>query len=179
MPVAIALLRGVNVGGKHALPMVTLREVCEGLRWRDVATLIQSGNVVFRCERQELAKAGEALRDAVQARMGFGPEVVVRSAAEMRAALEACPFEDEGKRIVIMFLAGVPSAAARKAVEALRPEPERVAMTQREVYAHYPLGIGTSKFAFTKVEKAVGVPGTARNLNTVIKLVEMADALEA
>lgn len=182
--VGCAFIRGINVGGKHSLPMATLRGLCEGLGWSDVATYIQSGNVVFRAPAKVMAgggtKAAAALEGAIEEECGFRPGVAVRTLAEMCGVVKANPFAGEAakdpKHLLVMILAGEPTAAARKAVLALKPEPERVVLVGREVYLWYPKGIGQSKFAFTSVEKAVGVAGTCRNWNTIGKVMAMAGA---
>lgn len=183
MPTAIALVRGINVGGKHALPMPALRALCEGLGWQDVATLIQSGNIVFRAPQRALAPAAANLESAIDKSHGFRPGVVVRSLAELRAALAASPFASiralNPSHLLVMFLAAEPDAAARRALAALTPDPERLALVGREIHLAYPNGIGASKFPFTLVEKTVKVPGTCRNWNTLTKLLAMAEALEA
>ena len=182
MPVVIALIRGINVGGKHLLPMATLRAVCEGLGWQDVATSIQSGNVVFRCAERERAGAAAALEAAIEKSAGFRPGVVVRSLAEMKKTFATSPFAREAQRdpgkVLVMFLAATPDAAAKKAVKALTPDPERVALVGNEVHLYYPNGSGQSRFPFSLVEKAVKIPGTCRNWNTIVKMLEMAEAME-
>jgi uncharacterized protein (DUF1697 family) len=163
--------------------MATLRSLCETVGWRDVVTYIQSGNVVFSCPQRALASSAAKLEAAIEASLAFRPGVVVRSLAEMKAALAASPFareatSDPGK-VLVMFLAAAPGAPAKKAILALTPEPERVVLIGREVHLLYPNGIGTSKFQFSQVEKAVKVPGTCRNWNTISKVLAMAEALEA
>src|SRR4029079_15324760 len=85
MPVCVAFIRGINVGGKNMLPMAMLRELCEGLGLRDVRTHIQSGNVVFRCSKA--AELEKRLEDAIEKKSGFRPAVVVRAAEALRAAM--------------------------------------------------------------------------------------------
>ncbi len=185
MPSAFALIRGINVGGKHKLPMASLRSLCEGLGWLDVATLIQSGNVVFRLPGREsqraLTAASDALASAIEDSCGFRAGVLVRSVEHLRTALAASPFAERPgvnkSHVLIMFLDAEPDAAARKAVASLRPDPERVEVIGREVHLHYPKSIGESKFPFTRVEQALGQTGTCRNVNTLTKLLAMAEAL--
>lgn len=178
MPVAIALLRGINVGGKNKLPMAQLRALGESLGWTEVATLIQSGNVVFRCPDRALPGAANKLEAAIEKAAGFRPSVITRTAAQLRAALAACPYTGNPSHILIMLLESTPDAAAKKAVASLKPDPERLTLIGDEVHLQYPDGIGASKFPFTQVERAVKVPGTCRNLNTLSKLLAMADAIE-
>lgn len=183
---AIALVRGINVGGKNPLPMPTLRALCESLGWTNVTTHMQSGNVVFTAPTAALgprgAKAAASLEDAIEQSRSFRPTVVIRTAAELRTCLAANPFAREAARdpklLLVMFLAAAPTSAARKAVLALRPDPERLALAPRELFLWYPTGIGESMFQFSRVEKAIQVPGTTRNWNTITKLLELAAHLE-
>lgn len=166
--------------------MATLRTLCESLGWTDVATHIQSGNVVFAASAATLGpsntKAAKALEDAIEAHSRFRPAVVVRTAADLRECVAANPFGKEAardpKHLLVMFLAKASTPAARRAVLALDPNPERLAVTPREVFLWYPRGVGQSKFRFSRVEKAIGVPGTTRNWSTVLKVAAMADGLE-
>lgn len=183
MPVAVALLRGINVGGKNRLPMSALRALCGRLGLTDVATCIQSGNAVFRVGQPSLRNVAARIEAAIEHDHGFRPCVVVRTADELRAAVAANPFAGlrglDPAKLLIMFTSAPTPASASNAIAALRPDPEAVRLVGREVYLHYPLGIGASRFPFSRVEKAVGVPGTSRNLKTVLKLLAMAEALEA
>lgn len=195
---AVAFIRGINVGGKNPLPMGTLRTLCQSLGWADVVTYIQSGNVAFGIPAKSLGggvggsraghttqseKAAAALEEAIEDRCGFRPTVVVRIAADLRECIAANPFSKEAardpKHVLVMFLAKAPTPAARKAVLALDPDPERLALTSREVFLWYPRGVGQSKFQFSRVEKAIGSPGTTRNWSTVAKMLEIADRMNA
>lgn len=187
MPTAIALIRGINVGGKNPLPMATLRALCETLGWTDVATYIQSGNVVFTASAAAVGasnlKAAKALENAIESSQSFSPTVVIRTAAELRRCIAANPFAKEAaldpKHLLVMFLSKAPTPIARKAVLALDPDPERLALVSRELFLWYPRGVGESKFQFSRVEKALGIAGTCRNWNTVLKLHDMAEAIES
>lgn len=183
MTVAIALIRGINVGGKHRLPMSTLRSLCEKLGWKDVATLLQSGNVVFRCAERALVGVARKLEEAVEVECGFRAGVVVRSHDEVRAMVAANPFASkrglEPNKLLVMFLAAAPDTGASKALAALKAHPEELVLKGREHFMYYPDGVGQSKLPFTAVERALKVSGTTRNWNTVTKLLTMAGDLES
>ncbi len=183
MPTGVAMVRGINVGGKNTLPMVRLRALCEGLGWTGVRTYIQSGNVAFRCDARSIGKAGTRLEDAIETAMGFRPSVVVRSLDELRGVVWGNPFARtpgaDGPRLLVMALAVVPSPAAAKAFAALRPEPEALRLIGREAYLHFPNGVAESSIPMSKIEKTLGVPGTVRNWNTIEKLIELAEVVEA
>ena len=169
MTVFVAFLRAINVGGTGMLPMKDLAALCTGLGLEDVRTYIQSGNVVFKSTLSE-QKIRSKLEQALAERMGKKVDVMVRTASELRSILDANPFPD-GKpaQVVVLFVA---AAAPKGLFDGLTiPGPEQVKPAGREVYIHYPNGMGRSKLKFPSA-----VVGTARNLNTVAKLVEMTEA---
>ncbi len=183
MPTAIALLRGINVGGKNILPMATLRDLCESCGLRDARTYIQSGNVVFRADKKQLARAADSLADSIHKKLKFRPPVIIRSTADVAAALETNPFASlpnlNKRRCLIMFLESEPSAAAAKAIKALKSPPDEVRLIGREAYLHLPNGIADATLPLAQVEKLLAVASTSRNLNTTEKLLAMAAQLES
>jgi len=163
----IALLRAVNVGGTGKLPMADLRAMCEALGFQDVRTYIASGNVVFRTSLSA-AKAKAALEDALRDYAGKPVGAIVRTAQEIAAALAANPFADAApNRAVLIFLDAPPPADALDAVK--HRKDEQVALGAREIYVHYGAGMADSRLVVPAAKA-----GTARNLNTVAKLIEMA-----
>lgn len=167
----VALLRGVNVGGAGKLPMAGFRDLLEGLGFGRVETLIQSGNAVF--EAAGGAAALEAtIRDAVSGRFGFAPEVFLRTAPEMAEAAEDHPFGGaEGKAVHVVFLRGLPVLDEARFAALAQPG-DAWAVAPGRVTLFLPGGIGRSKLAERLVRM---LPAhTARNLNTVAKLAEMA-----
>jgi len=183
MPIAIALIRGINVGGKNILPMAVLRELCEGLGLCDVRTYIQSGNVAFRAEARQVAKAAAAIEAAIEGSRKFRPSVIVRTLEEVRAAFAANPFAArkglDKSRCLIMFLGAAPTPAAKRAVLKLEAGRDEVRVIGREAFLNLPDGIAKSTMSMADVEVALGVRGTCRNLNTLEKLVGIAQELEA
>lgn len=177
MPQYVVLLRGINVGGHGKLPMAQLRSVLEGLGATDVATYIQSGNVVLRHGERQPARLQKAIAQAVQAVAGFAPEVLVLRAADFRHAVEANPFPDaakeqEGKALHLSFLATKPKAFDAERWEANAGPGEAVHWVGKVLYLYAPQGLSRSKLA-PKVERWLGVSATSRNWRTVMKLLEM------
>ena len=169
MTAYIALLRAVNVGGTGKLPMTELKRMCEAAGFADVRTYIASGNVVFRSSAKEAAVKA-ALEKALAAYAGKRVEVLVRSATEMAAVLAANPYpEAPGNRVVAIFLDDAPPDAL--GISGQRDE--RIDLGVREIYVHYGDGMADSKL---KIRAAA--TGTARNMNTVGKLAEMARELD-
>jgi uncharacterized protein (DUF1697 family) len=167
MPVFIVLLRAVNVGGTGKLPMSDLKHLCEKAGFRNVRTYIASGNVVAERDGAE-GKAKMALEAALKAYAGKPVGVIVRTVAEMSKVVADNPFPDRAaSRTVAIFLDHAPPADALKDVKGQANE--EVRSGAREIYVHYPDGIGRSKLR----SPAAG-DGTARNMNTVAKLAAMA-----
>ncbi len=177
MPALVCMFRGVNLGSARRISMEALRGVFESLRLRDVRTYVQSGNVVFRGADRDVPGLAARIARKFEEAFGFRSEVLLRTAAEMREVIAQNPFEGRGiepGKLLVWFLEKEPGAEAPGVVQALGIAPEEVRFGARELYIHFPNGQGRSKFAWPKVERAVGTPGTGRNWNTVLKLAEMA-----
>jgi uncharacterized protein (DUF1697 family) len=182
MAVMVSLLRGINVGGKNLIKMEALRALYASLGLNDVQTYVQSGNVVFQTKEQNLPKLTKRIEDAIEKQFGFRPEVVLRSASELREALAKNPLakrrEIDPTRILINFLVEAPSAAVCEEILKLKFGGEEVRIDGRHMYLYSPEGFGKSRL-WPAVGKALKNSGTGRNLNTVQKLLEMAEKMEA
>jgi uncharacterized protein (DUF1697 family) len=176
MDTYIALLRGINVGGRNVLRMKELRALLEGLGLQDVRTYIQSGNVVFQSEEADAAGLASEISAAIEASHGFEPRVLVLPREEVERAMAANPFseaEAEPKRLHLNFLASVPEDPDLEALQELKKESERFALKGKVFYLHAPEGIGRSKL-YTNAERALGVAMTGRNWRTVSKIMALA-----
>jgi uncharacterized protein (DUF1697 family) len=164
----VALLRAVNVGGTGKLPMSDLKAIAGELGFAGARTYIASGNLIFSSEKGE-AEAREMLEERLAAHMGKPVAVMVRTVEEMAAVAQANPFKDApGRRVLATFLAEPPP---KDALDEIRGrDGERLALGRREIYVDYcgPL-LGRSKLVIPAAAK-----GTARNMNTVSKLAELA-----
>ncbi len=166
MPTHIALLRAINVGGTGKLPMTELRAICERLGFTKVQTYIQSGNVVFD-SRLGAARVKVALEDALEERLGRRHDVMLRSAAELASVEMRNPFpEADPKQLLVIFLDAPPPRDALAGTKI--PGRERLHLDGRELFIHFPDGMGQSKL---KVPFA-GI-GTGRNLNTIRALLQL------
>jgi uncharacterized protein (DUF1697 family) len=166
----IALLRAVNVGGTGKLPMTELKSMCEAAGFKAVRTYIASGNVVFQSAKTE-TQVKAALEASLAAYAGKPVGVLVRTAEEMAAVLANNPFpEMPGNCTVAIFLDNAPAADALQAVSGRVREEMRLGL--REIYVYYPDNMGESKLRIPAAKS-----GTARNMNTVAKLAEMAAEL--
>lgn len=169
----IVLVRAVNVGGAK-LPMARWREIAEDLGATDVATYIASGNLV--CVPPDDVEAFDrAMEQAVEDEFGFFREVISRSRSEVQAALDAHPFEViEPKYSYVTFLAGEPTAEAIAKARTFETGDDCWEVIGRELHVRYAGGAGRPQMKDASIGRALGVPGTARNLNTVRKLIDLA-----
>ena len=168
----IGLLRAVNVGGTGRLPMTELKAMCEAAGFHSVRTYIASGNVVFQSPKTE-AQVKAALEAALSGYAGKLVGVMVRTATEMAAVLAHNPFSKmPGNRTVAYFLDARPSADALQTVTNQTSEQLRLGV--REIYGYFPDGMGDSKLKIPAAKN-----GTARNMNTIAKLAEMAGSLRS
>lgn len=166
----VALLRAVNVGGTGKLPMTTLTQMCEALGFEKVKTYIASGNVVFRSDGSE-DQIRSALEEQLRAYAGKSIGVIVRTAAEIADTLARNPFADSpGNRVMALFVDGALPAASLDGITGIMNE--QVHLGKRELFVHYPDGMANTRIRIPSAKH-----GTARNMNTVAKLVEMAAAV--
>jgi uncharacterized protein (DUF1697 family) len=166
----VALLRAVNVGGTGKLPMAELKAICVSAGFAKAQTYIASGNVVF-----ESHESANNVKSDLEARLFAFAEtpvgVVIRTAAEMAEVLRSNPFPDAAPSLTVaIFLDRPPPSDAL--AHAVGVKDEKMGLGAREIYVHYAAGIGRSKL---KIPAARA--GTARNLNTIAKLAEMASKL--
>ena len=173
----IALLRAVNVGGRK-LPMAELRALCAELGWQDVATYIQSGNLVFSASGTGAALEAR-LEAAIRERFGLEVPVMIRSAAEWRACLKANPFpavaREAPNRLQILVSKRPPDPRAAERLMARARGGEDAKAAGGALWIHYPGGVGVSKLTPAAIDRAVGSPATGRNYRTALKLREMAE----
>jgi uncharacterized protein (DUF1697 family) len=183
MAVLISMLRGVNVGGHNKIKMDALRALYESLKLRDPHTYIQSGNVVFRNEERDLLVVTKRVQNGIERTFGFRPDVIVRTASELRDVIARNPFAKRRDihpgKLLIMFLASDPAPEARDRVLRIKTDPEELRIDGRELYIYYPNGMARPKLSWALIEKTLETPGTGRNWNTVTKLLEIAETLEA
>lgn len=170
MTAFVALLRAVNVGGRK-LAMADLKRIAEDAGLDKPRTYIASGNLVFASENSEAAVA-RLLEARLKEHMRAEVPVLVRTADEMAQVSKDNPFADEsGSRVVAIFIERAPPKDALEKASGIADE--RLALGSREIYVHYPSGMARSKL---RLPAAAG--GTARNMNTVAKLAQLAKEVE-
>jgi uncharacterized protein (DUF1697 family) len=177
MPRQVALLRGINVGSHNRIGMPALRELLEGHGYGDVRTLLQSGNVVYR-SRLSPERVERDMARQIADGLGVDIKVMVRTRDEMAGVLDRNPLRDvadDPKRHQVSFLSAEPDPGVVRELGAIDLAPERFVFSGRELYAWYANGIQQSKLNKVLTEKRLGVAATARNWNTITKLLALAD----
>jgi uncharacterized protein (DUF1697 family) len=178
MTVWVALLRGVNVGGHHKLPMADFRRLLSGLGYEDTATYIQSGNAVFRSD--DTADAiGVAVSREIEARFGFRPQVFLLSGGALATALALNPFaseaEADGQKVHLLFLESPLQPDALAALNAAAGPGENAALVGSVLYLHTPEGYGRS--ALAQAAARLKVPMTGRNARSAAAIAALAQAV--
>ena len=172
----IALLRGVNVGRARRVAMADLRDLVEALGYRDVSTLLNSGNVVFTAGRRNASNAGARIEKALVERLGVQSRVFVLDAIELATAVAQNPFVSSKRDPARMLLAVTASAAAQAKLVALTKQPwtpDEIVARERVAYLWCAAGLIESKLA-QAMSRALGDGVTTRNWATVLKLLALA-----
>jgi uncharacterized protein (DUF1697 family) len=183
MRVLISMLRGVNVGAHNRIKMDALRALYESLKLTDARSYVQSGNILFRTKEKNTAQVAKKIQDAIERKFKFRPEVVLRSPDELRKAIAGNPFAGRREivpgKLLVTFLAAEPAADAQATLRSLKDYPEELHLVGRELYIYFPDGAGKSKLPWASIAKLLKTTGTARNWNSVMKMLEMADEMDA
>jgi uncharacterized protein (DUF1697 family) len=173
----VALLRGINLGSRNRIAMGPLRELVESLGYTDVKTHLQSGNVVFSGKRKAPTTVARDVERAIEGEFGLAVGVVVRTADELAEVVGKNPMGDREKdpaKLVVTFLSAAPAAGKVKAIDAERFAPDEFQVVGREIYQWLPRGVHPSKLTNDFWQQQLGVTATARNWNTVTKLLGLA-----
>jgi uncharacterized protein (DUF1697 family) len=177
MPYAyLALLRGINVGGKNKLPMKDLAEMFVEAGCKDVKTFIQSGNVLFNAPGKVAKSIAGTIPDEIEKRFGHRPPIVIRTAKELAVAAANNPFLQAGAAedmVHLMFLADSPEATRVEGLDAWRSVPDAFVVRGAEIYLHLPNGGGGTKFTNAYFDSKLKTVSTVRNWRTVLSLLEM------
>jgi uncharacterized protein (DUF1697 family) len=183
MPVLISMLRGVNLGSHNRIKMDALRAMYESLGFETPRSYVQSGNVVFRTKERNTAKLAAKIQGAIEKKFKCCPEVILRTTEELRKAIKATPFPTSRKlepgKILVTFLAGEPPSEAQENLARFHEYPEEIHLKGRELYIYFPNGAGRSKLPWSSVERFLKVTGTARNWNSVLAMLQIAEEMEA
>jgi uncharacterized protein (DUF1697 family) len=175
---SVALLRGINVGGKHSLPMKELAALFMKCGCSDVATYIQSGNVVFSTAGS-LKLDAATLAGRIEKTFGFAVPVILRTADEFATIIRRNPFpkaDPDIERLHVSFLASEPTAEQIASLDPNRSKGDSFRVLDREIYLLLPNGAGASKLTNAYFDSKLKTTSTARNWRTVLKLLEMVRA---
>jgi uncharacterized protein (DUF1697 family) len=174
MPSHIALLRAINVGGRNQVAMADLRALFSALGFADPRSLLQSGNLVFESAGRTAVELEQLLEAETAKRLDLVVDYLVRSAQEWKALIARNPFAEEASRdpahLVVVFLKGNPQTKDVQALQAAIEGPEVIRAAGKHLFVVYPAGIGRSRLTNALIERKLGLRGTARNWNTVLKL---------
>ncbi len=174
MTIHVGLLRAVNVAGRNKVGMAELRDLLTDMGMKDVRSLLQSGNLVFRSDVDQPAGLESMLEEATQRRLGLKTDFLVRTGNDWRELVTDNPLRVEAQRdpshFVVMFLKAAPDHSRVMALQKEIKGREIVRSIGRQAYITYPDGIGRSRLTTKLIEKVLGTRGTGRNWNTVLRI---------
>jgi uncharacterized protein (DUF1697 family) len=178
MQTFISILRGINVSGQKKILMADLKVLYENLKFKDVRTYIQSGNVIFKSnEPLSDIEFEKKIEDQIFKKYNFHVPVIIRSEDEIRKIIAANPFLKEKnidpKKLHVTFLSNIPDKENVESIEKMDFSPDKFMISGKEVYLYVPNGYGETKISNTFFEKKLKVKATTRNWNTVNKLSEL------
>ena len=176
MAVHVALLRGINLGGKNRLPMKDLAAMFTDAGCGSVSTYIQSGNVVFEAPAALARLLPSLIEKSIADRFGYQVPVVTRTGSELRRIVRGNPFLRSGAdpgTLHVAFLADAPAAARVKALDAGRSAPDAFAVRGREIFLHCPNGFARTRLTNAYFDSKLGTTSTVRNWNTVVTLLDL------
>lgn len=170
----VALLRAINLGAHNKVSMAALRDLLRTLGLENVESFLQSGNLVFTSTRRSPGRLEGSLERAAQERLGLETDILVRSAREWAGLVADNPLPEAAERdpshLVVMVLKKAPTAAGLTSLQGAIGGRETVMPGERHLYLYYPEGIGRSKLTTALIEERLGIRGTGRNWNTVLKV---------
>ena len=176
------MLRGVNVGGHNKIKMDALRALYESLKFEDPRTYVQSGNVIFRTKEKNATTLTRKIQNAIEGEFGFRPEVILRTKDELKKVVAASPFANrrdlEPGKILVTFLTAEPGPQAQATLHSLKVHPEELHLKGRELYIYFPDGAGRSTLPWSSIAKLLKTTGTARNWNSITRMLEIAEEME-
>jgi uncharacterized protein (DUF1697 family) len=169
----VAFLRGINVGGHKIIKMENLRRTFESWGLSNVSTFIQSGNVIFDSNKTDARALEAKVASQLAASLSYPVEIFLRTTRELAAIAAHPPFETtETDILYVAFLHAKPARAAQSVLLALQNDVDELAIKGREAYWLRHRDVGESRLASNFLEKALGMPATARNMTSIRKIVE-------
>lgn len=175
-PTHVALLRGINVGGKHMIPMADLARMFTGAGCESVTTYIQSGNVLVAASDELAARLPTLVGSSIQRKFGFTPDIILRTAGEIRRVARAHPYltaDADPALFHVGFLGKAPAASLIKALDPNRSPGDRFVVRGCELFVHYGAGAGKTRLTSAYFDSKLQTTSTFRNWRTVLKLAEL------
>lgn len=182
METYISILRGINVGAHKKIQMTDLKVLYGDLKFKNVTTYIQSGNVIFKANKQSDEVLAHKIEKAIYERYGFEVPVIIRSAEEMKNIIAVNPFLKEPnineEKLHVTFLTETPDKAKIESIKDLDYSPDRFIIIDKKIFLYCPNGYGITKLSNNFFENKLKVSATTRNWKTVNKLVEIAEEVK-
>ncbi len=173
----VALLRGINVGGRNTVPMAELRRLFEENGCNSVSSFIQSGNVLFTNDAPDRFALARQLEQAVAETFGVSSPIVLRTSAELGRVAGSHPFGADTSKTNVAFLGNDPRPEDVRSLRSVDVAPDRYEVVGSDVFLHYPNGVHGARLSGALLERYLGVTATTRNWRTVTCLAELADSL--
>jgi len=177
----ISILRGINVSGQNKIKMVALKELYEDLHFTNVQTYIQSGNVIFQCDKADQKDLALRISQLLQKKFGFDIPVIVLEIAELKSIIGSNPYQNDPSKDIshlhVSFLAIVPGPIDIITIDPYKSQNEELTLTEKAVYLYCPNGYGKTKLTNNFFEKKLKTAVTTRNWKTTTELLNIADKL--
>jgi uncharacterized protein (DUF1697 family) len=172
------MLRGINVSSQKKVKMADLKTLYESLKFVNVKTYIQSGNVIFDSSISDVGKLKRNIEQNIEKTFGFYVSVIIRSKVEFEGIINRNPFVGQGSteddtKLLVTFLTDAPPESIANAIQQFVTKPEALEVRGKEIYLHCPNGYGKSKLSNNFLERKLGVKATTRNWKTVKRLYEL------
>ena len=179
MQTFIALLRGINVGGQKKIPMAELRSILNKTALKNVSTYIQTGNIIFQTSESDKTLLEELIHSEIKQYFGFEVDVLIVSNKDIQRILNDCPFSNDIKeKSYFMMLHDIPTEEMIKIASEKIYEEEDYKIINDCIYYYCPKGFGQAKFNMNFFERKLNTFATARNYNTILKLLSLSEELE-
>ncbi len=183
METYITLLRGINLGGRNSIKMDALRILLSELKFQNVETYIQSGNIVYQCKETKTDLLSKKIAVAIEKQFGFEVPVITMTLDELKQSVENSPFLNHKNKDVsflhITFLAEVPQDILFKTIDGNKYLPDEIQLINKSVYLYCPNGYGNTKLHNAFLENKLKVTATTRNWKTCNELIQIATKINA
>ena len=177
----ISILRGINVSGQKNIKMDVLREQYDGLKFLNIKSYIQSGNVIFQFKKSENAQLEKMISSQIQKKFGFEVSVIVLTMEEMKELIERNPFKADKTKdnsfLHVTILTSKPEQINIETINEVKLPGEEFELSERVVYLYCPDGYGKTRLSNTFFEKKLKVGATTRNWRTTLELLNIAEGL--